>query len=182
MARAGTSLIDISDYVMARLGERLDGLTDDEFFWEPVPGCWSIRLRSDGKWRLDGEGGDPPPPEPVPLTTIAWRIGHLGALCLGGFAERTFGGDEASPDAIPLPESAAGVPTFLGENYGRWRAGLASWEVGEWEAPLGPKFGPYAEDNGYDLALHVLDEVIHHGAEVGLLRDLYLRRAELGRP
>jgi len=22
---------------------RLDGLTDEEFFWEPVPGCWSVR-------------------------------------------------------------------------------------------------------------------------------------------
>jgi hypothetical protein len=30
-----------------------------------------------------------------------------------------------------------------------------------------------------DLVLHVLDEVIHHGAEVGLLRDLYLRRDQL---
>jgi hypothetical protein len=30
-----------------------------------------------------------------------------------------------------------------------------------------------------DLALHVLDEVIHHGAEVGLLRDLYFRRSSL---
>jgi hypothetical protein len=30
-----------------------------------------------------------------------------------------------------------------------------------------------------DLVLHVLDEVVHHGAEVGLLRDLYLRRDRL---
>jgi hypothetical protein len=27
----------------------------------------------------------------------------------------------------------------------------------------------------FDLALHVFDEVVHHGAEVGLLRDLYVR-------
>jgi hypothetical protein len=39
--------------------------------------------------------------------------------------------------------------------------------------------GPYAESNTLDLALHVLDEVDHHGAEVGLLRDLYLRRDQL---
>jgi hypothetical protein len=30
-----------------------------------------------------------------------------------------------------------------------------------------------------DLALHVLDEVVHHAAEVGLLRDLYVRRRQL---
>nr|BFE77476.1 hypothetical protein GCM10020093_000770 [Planobispora longispora] len=23
----------------------LDGLTDDEYFWEPVDGCWSVRPR-----------------------------------------------------------------------------------------------------------------------------------------
>ena len=26
-----------------RLRPRLEGLTDDEYLWEPVPGCWSIR-------------------------------------------------------------------------------------------------------------------------------------------
>jgi hypothetical protein len=31
-----------------------------------------------------------------------------------------------------------------------------------------------------DLALHVLDEVVHHGAEAGLLRDLYAHRGSLG--
>lgn len=23
-------------------------MTDEEYFWEPVPGCWSIRRRTDG--------------------------------------------------------------------------------------------------------------------------------------
>ena len=27
------------------LRPRLDGLTDEEYFWEPVPGCWSLRKR-----------------------------------------------------------------------------------------------------------------------------------------
>jgi hypothetical protein len=30
-----------------------------------------------------------------------------------------------------------------------------------------------------ELALHVLDEVIHHGAEIGLLRDLYSHRSSI---
>ena len=37
-----------------------------------------------------------------------------------------------------------------------------------------------AESNTVDLALHVLDEVIHHGAEVSLLRDLFSCRDSLG--
>ncbi len=39
--------------------------------------------------------------------------------------------------------------------------------------PLGPSFGPWAESNWADMLLHVADELVHHGAEVALLRDLY---------
>jgi hypothetical protein len=28
-----------------QLRPRPDGLTDEEYFWEPVPGCWSLRER-----------------------------------------------------------------------------------------------------------------------------------------
>jgi hypothetical protein len=60
-----------------------------------------------------------------------------------------------------------------------WRAGLTRLTPSEWSAPLGPAWGPYADTSTIDLALHVLDEVIHHGAEVGLLRDLYFHRSSL---
>jgi hypothetical protein len=33
----GASLITAFDYVWARPTERLSGLTDQEYFWEPVP-------------------------------------------------------------------------------------------------------------------------------------------------
>jgi len=29
----------------SRLRPRLEGLTDDEYCWEPVPGCWNVRPR-----------------------------------------------------------------------------------------------------------------------------------------
>lgn len=38
---------------------------------------------------------------------------------------------------------------------------------------LGPVVGPYAESTEAGFVLHQLDEMIHHGAEIGLLRDLY---------
>ena len=28
-----------------QLRSRLDGLTDDEYFWEPVPNCWNVHPR-----------------------------------------------------------------------------------------------------------------------------------------
>jgi len=30
-----------------QLRPRLDGLTDHEFFWQPVPNCWTVSRRGD---------------------------------------------------------------------------------------------------------------------------------------
>jgi hypothetical protein len=38
---------------------------------------------------------------------------------------------------------------------------------------LGPRGGPYAEDPMAELIAHTNREVMHHGAEIALLRDLY---------
>jgi len=63
-----------------------DGLTDDEFFWEPTPSSWSVRRRSecrttspfgDGDWVADFQG---PEPNPVPMTTIAWLFWHIASV------------------------------------------------------------------------------------------------------
>jgi hypothetical protein len=174
------SLITTFDYVWTRLADRLHGLTDDEYFWEPVPDCWSLRQAADGRWRLDGNGGGGPAPDPAPVTTIAWRLGHLGGLAVGGFSNRLFGDAKLTPDQIAYPATAAAVPDFLAGHYQSWHAGLTAMPQAEWLAPLGPSWGPYAESTKTDLALHVLDEVIHHSAEVALLRDLYARRSSLG--
>lgn len=177
MDGTGNSLITAFDYVWSRLTGRLGGLTDEEYFWEPVPGCWSLRQDGQGRWRLDGGGGGGPAPDPVPVTTIAWRLGHLGGMAVGGFASRRFGDGSLTTARIRFPARAGEVRGFLDGHYRNWRAGMAGLSPDEWAAPLGPSWGPYAESNTVDLALHVLDEVVHHGAEVGLLRDLYSHRA-----
>jgi hypothetical protein len=39
-----TALIDQLDWLWEhQLRPRLDGLTDAEYFWEPVADCWSVR-------------------------------------------------------------------------------------------------------------------------------------------
>jgi hypothetical protein len=43
-------------------------------------------------------------------------------------------------------------------------------------APCGPAEGPFADYPMAALVLHINREVIHHGAEVALLRDLYRAR------
>jgi hypothetical protein len=51
---------------------RLEGLTDDEYFWEPVEGSWSIRPRAEARTVMAPGAGDLvadfafPEPDPPP--------------------------------------------------------------------------------------------------------------------
>src|SRR5215471_8641916 len=66
-----------------QLRPRLDGLTDQEYFWEPAAGCWNIRKRGTSAAPIAAGSGEfvidfaYPEPEVPPVTTIAWRLGHL---------------------------------------------------------------------------------------------------------
>jgi len=96
MADFGYSIIKAFDHVWGRFLDRLDGLTDGEYFWEPVPGSWSVRRDDDGRWIMDGTRGGWRAPEPAPVTTIAWRIGHIGQGL-------TFFAGRLSPAGPPRP-------------------------------------------------------------------------------
>jgi hypothetical protein len=169
-----TEIVDVLEYAHGRFCTRLEGLTDDELLWEPVAACWTVRER-DGAWVLDG--GDGPTPEDGPVTTIAWRLCHLACHVLGGFA--TWARDGGMPyDGDPeVPHTAATALAALDRNWTRWREGLERMDAPRWLDPIGDAFGPHGEASGAALVLHVLDEYVHHAAEVSLLRDLYRSRA-----
>jgi hypothetical protein len=61
MSRGGLLLLQM-DEVYARLRRRLEGLTDEEYLWEPVPGCWTIHRDRSGAWVSDYAEPDPQPP------------------------------------------------------------------------------------------------------------------------
>ena len=82
---------------------RLEGLTDEEYLWEPAVGSLSVRP--------DGTGGftiDPVRSSELPLGNIAWRMAHL-ALCLSTHpvAAVAFGPDWPAPQLA----EPAGTPT-----------------------------------------------------------------------
>lgn len=64
-----TDLVELSDCAHNRLRDRLHGIDDAEFAWEPVPGSWTLREQPDGTFAPDGndESGShayaPPPPK-----------------------------------------------------------------------------------------------------------------------
>ena len=83
-------LVDQLDWHwQAQLRPRLEGLTDAEYFAEPVEGGWSVRPRGTGSAPIQAGAGAMtiefalPEPQPAPVTTIAWRLGHLIIGVLG---------------------------------------------------------------------------------------------------
>jgi hypothetical protein len=169
----GESIGAVFDEVWRRTRGRLDGLTDAEYLWEPAPGGWTLRPDGAAQWRIDGDGGGGPAPDPVPVATIAWRIGHVG-LMFADFGARLFQGRNITLDEVEFAGTAADGLAFLETAYRRhWREPLGVMPGERWREPSGPAFFGYAHYPVMDTVLHVLDEFTHHGAGLGVLRDLY---------
>lgn len=175
MAGHKGELVALSDEVWLRTRARVEGMTDEEYFWEPAPGCWTIRQRDDGTWMADWPL---PRPEPEPFTTIAWRLWHLTDM---------YGEDRAPqwldvpaqgtaigfPDEAPAATAAAAL-ALLERAHDRWDLHLGLAEEERLDEIIGPVAGPgYADRSRASYVMHMLDEFIHHGAEIALLRDLW---------
>jgi len=197
----------IEYFTLARAWE---GLTDDEFFWEPATTTWSIRRRDQcgtpnpfgiGEWVADFET---PEPTPVPMTTIAWLYWHMGSmpgrLCdidiLGG--SRTIASGWTSPYLThhPMFLSAAEAVTALREGWQRLRETIEQVDDDQLEVATArytyaaepPRDGlcvcgpPGPTHPATFFIAGTLTEVDHHGTQIGALRDLYAwRRIDHGR-
>ena len=169
-------LLETLDDVRSRTLARLDGLTDAEYLWEPVPSCLTLRAGGDGTFHADPRPSDDV--RPAPFTTIGWRIWHIGADCLRGYGR--FFGDAPVGDRHLWPGTAAEGIRTLTADWSRFRAHVEALGDERLLQPMGPQAGPYGHESYLLLALHALDEAAHHGAELGVLRDLHLHGVTLG--
>ena len=170
----------------SHLRPRLDGLTDEEYFWEPVPGMWSVRPRGTSTAPVAVGGGAFtqdfawPEPVPVPVTTIAWRLSHLLVGVFGMRVASHFGGEPVGYDTYDYPGDAATALARLDKVYAQWLAGVRGLGADGLARPCGPAEGPFAEASMAALVLHINRETLHHSAEIALLRDLYRWQPEAG--
>jgi len=199
--RAGTLLEMMHPIEHFTLARAWEGLTDDEFFWEPFTTTWSIRRQDQcptpnpfgaGEWVADFAI---PEPVPVPMTTIAWLYWHIGSmpgrLCdidfLGG--TRTMASGWTSPYLThhPIFTSAAEAVTALRDGWQRLREAIEradddqlevttagyTYAAGVLPLVVGPP-GPAHPATHFIAA--TLTEVGHHGTQIGALRDVYAWR------
>ncbi|MEE1671219.1 DinB family protein [Streptomyces sp. WAC07094] len=221
-------LLDQFDSVREKAQVRLTGLSDEEYRWEPVPGCWSIRRRGEattprafgpGDWLLDQGAPDipaseyaevarqaadgmsvvkiagdwsvsverveqilghvgPPEPDESPVTTIAWRLGHLH-FCFAGGWEWAFGERRQEPKGLVdfTPDAGLAVERFW-TVMDRWRESIATVTEEQLDT-IGFSQYPYGSDPDEPFIAVLWGanlEFIHHMAEIALLRDLWRAR------
>ena len=199
-------LLEQFDWACQRLHDRMSGpagdsgtgtpieipaLTDDEYLWEPVPGCWSVRRRAAGpgpaasflvgagEWGRDSAPF--PHPWPPPFTTLAWRLAHLSEM-LTLRADHMAGSHALTRDGYRCSGDAAGGIAAFDAGARAWREVLAGADDAALDI-AGRSTYPYGsdpEDPFIETAWWVNQEVLHHGAEIALLRDLYRARRPTG--
>jgi hypothetical protein len=143
-------LLGLADHAWDRLMQRLAGLTDSEWRWRPD--------------------------EREPRVSIGWRLGHLRTMLADERNWRLLALDGAPPPAGGRARAADESRERLVAAFAALRAALAGSAL-DLGAQIGPAAGPYAASTRRSYLLHVIDELIHHAAEVALLRDLYAARA-----
>lgn len=221
-------LLDQFDRAREMAEVRLIGLSDEEYLWEPVADCWSLRRREEavtprafgpGDWVLDLGAPDIPKneyaevarqaasgmsvekiaedwsvsvervqeildhtgplePDSTPVTTIAWRLGHLHFEFAGAW-EWAFGERRRDPKLmVDFSPSAAVTLERFWPVIDRWRESVGRMTEEQLDT-VGFSQYPYGgdADEPYISVLWGANlEFIHHMAEIALLRDLWRAR------
>ena len=151
----------------------LENLTEDEYLWEPASPCWSVRRRGPsvrgwGRGEFVCEDAWPPP-DPLPTTTIAWRVVHLAAWT---DIYRLFAFADAQPtlDDAEIPGDVSSALAWLcraQDDFIDAVDGLSDEEVFELRPAHWGESMPVVT-----LVTMMLTEHVHHIAEIGVLRDL----------
>ena len=166
-------VIDLFDDGWRALDARLDGLTDDEYLWEPVREMWTVRPARNGAGGVADGAGEHMESDSGSVTTIAWRLWHLANDCFDNYSARVQGRVGPSETDAGWHLDAATGHSELAAATARFRTLVAARTPEEWWEPLGSNWGPFRHHSLFDLVQHASHELLHHGAEIALLRDLH---------
>lgn len=175
MGRAIELLADQLREAYAIFRQCVDGVTDDEFMWEPVPGSWRVYRDESGRWDHDYVEPDP---VPSPFTTIGWRMAHV-ATCKVMYHEWAFGPRELTWDTIETPHDVAGALAMTERGQRLLIDDLAALRDDELDAARLTNWGE--EWPAWMIFWTMAHHDLQHGGEIGALRDLYRVTVAAGR-
>jgi hypothetical protein len=147
---ARVDLRELFSFVWDRLDRRMDGLTDAEWLWCPT---------ADDR------------------ISLRWRLEHITAFLSEPRNWQWLGLEPPAVESGPAPSSAADALMAADRAFVAWQELLSKPDI-ELTAPIGAPAGPYGQATRRSFVLHLADELIHHGAEAALLRDLYAARGQ----
>ena len=171
------------DHAFGRVRWVLEDVGEDDCFWEPAPLCWSVRARTDagrgwgtGDFVVEDQW---PQPKPLPVTSIAWRISHLAAWT-DVYRNWTFEDQTLGLGHFDVPGTREGLCAWLQTAQDRFHACVEPLTDDELGDVRRAHYG--ADLPVHRLVLGIAEEHTHHGAEIGLLRDLRRGRARVQTP
>ncbi len=126
----GVEVVDqIDSHWQQQLRPRMEGLTDDEYFWQPVADCWTVSRRGQSSAPISFGSGEftmdyaEPPYEREPVTTIAWRLAHI-IVGLASTNDKVFGQAAADESTFAYAGTAQQALQQLDDEYERWIDGV----------------------------------------------------------
>jgi len=151
----------------------LEDVDEADCFWEPAFPCWSVRRREaaargwgTGDWVCEDAW---PAPDPLPVTSIAWRMAHLAAWT-DVYRNWTFEDQSFNLARFDVPGTRDGLAEWLCSAQDRFRAEVDVLDDAQLAEPRPAHWGAHLPI--HRLVSTMAIEHIHHGAEIGLLRDL----------
>lgn len=160
-------LMTTMDRGYSRLRARSDGLTDDEFFWQPVPDSWTIYEDRPGHWTYHYAIPDP---NPAPVTTIGWQLVHLGTTKFM-YHEWAYGAARLTFPELDIPNNARSALDLLDEGHRLLRDDLLATSESELDEPRKTNWGQMLPT--WKLFWAMIDHDALHGGMIGSLRDIY---------
>jgi hypothetical protein len=173
MPASVTLLEEQTDGAWRFIRSRLEGLTDEEFFWEPVRDVWTIRSK-DGIWMMD----EPEVPDDwpefdthqrPPFTTIGWRLVHVAA-CKVMYHDYGFGPATGRWSDL-VPHAARDAISLLEHGHARLSEALSRLSDADLDEPRRTNWGDTWPT--WRIFTTMIEHDFHHGAEIACVRDLY---------
>ena len=107
---------------------------------------------------------------------VEWHWQHQARPRLAGLSDEEYLWEPVDYASFRYAGTAATALEQLDEEVACWLSGVRALGEAGLEEPCGPSEGQFADAPLAALVLHINRELIHHLAEVSLLRDLYRHR------